>query len=56
MPFQQRSPLVEKDCFIQLDLSAFEPPDDLLELGKRLLEVHRRDIGGNVHVDHLHSS
>jgi hypothetical protein len=56
MPLQQRASLIEKDCFVQPDLSTFEAPHDLLELGKCLFEVHRRYIGGNVNVDHLRSS
>ena len=45
----QLSPtLVGEDRFVELDLSAFEPPHDLLEFGERILETHRRDIGGFV--------
>ena len=45
MPLQLRSALVRQDCFVELDLSAFEPAHDLLKLGKRILETHRCDIG-----------
>ena len=53
--FQQRSPLVGEDRFVELDLSALQPAHDLLQLGERLLETHRRDISGNFQFDHLDS-
>ena len=66
MPLQLRSSLIRYYRFVELDLAAFEPAHDLLELGERILEIHRGDIGGNaicgnaiggnVWVDHLLSS
>jgi hypothetical protein len=61
MPLQLSSSLIRHYCFVELDLSAFEPTHDLLELGERILEIHRGDIGGNAigrnaWVDHLLSS
>ena len=45
MLFQLSPALVGEDRLVELDLSAFEPPHDLLEFGERILEAHRRDIG-----------
>src|SRR5438105_6600171 len=53
MPLQLSAPLIRHDRLVELDLAAFEPADDLLELGKRILETHRGDIGGNAWVDHM---
>ncbi len=47
MPLQLSSALIRHNCFVQLNLAAFEPAHDLLEFGKRILEIHRGDIGGN---------
>ena len=56
MLLQLRSALVGEDGLVQLDLPGFEPPHDLLEFGKRILETHRRDVGGRDRLGHPYSS
>ena len=53
MLFQLCPTLVGEDRLIELDLPAFEPPHDLLELRKRILETHRGDIGKYAWIAHL---
>src|SRR4029077_6769527 len=55
VPLEQGPPLIGKNRFVKLDLSAFEPAHDLLQLGKRLLETHCGDIGRNVQIGHVES-
>jgi hypothetical protein len=42
---QRLAALVDGDRFLQLDLAAFEPGDDGLELLQRLLEAEPGDLG-----------
>ena len=53
MLFEPGPAFVGGDRLVELDLPAFEPPHDLLELGERILETHRGDIGRNAWIDHV---
>src|SRR6185437_11698090 len=46
MPLQLCSPFIRLNGVVEPNLPAFEPPHDPLELRERVLEGHRRDIGG----------
>src|SRR5205814_4167311 len=46
MTFQLGSPLIALDGLVELDLAGFQAPHDLLQLGERILETHRRNLGG----------
>src|SRR5439155_14361031 len=46
MLLQLRSPFIALDGIVELDLAGFQPPHDLLQFGQRVLEAHRRDVGG----------